>query len=73
MERRTVSGELSKVSYHLGRVYAVLRPFIFAGGLGLMMLGLGESLTRNWDSGPETMGWGGVLAGISLPCWRRRD
>jgi hypothetical protein len=80
-ERRTVSGELGKISGALGRVlrpllewFMLLRPLLFAAGLGFAMFGLGVALTTHLDdsAGPGCMAFGGVLVGVSGPWWGPR-
>ena len=71
MERRTVSGELAKLGYHFGRLYALVRPFLLSIGLALLMYGLGASLRGQFD-GPGAMAIGGALVGLALPSTMRR-
>jgi hypothetical protein len=52
-------------------LFDVVRPLVFAGGLCAALMGLGETVRTGTSGGPEMMGWGGILIGISLPAWRR--
>ena len=68
---RTVSGELGALVGAILKLFDVLRPFVFALGLGLTLFGFGVVIQGRFSGGPETMGWGGALMGLSLPWWRR--
>ena len=68
-ERPTAYGELGKIVRGVAFLFSFIRPFVFAAGLGFLMYGLGASLESRFD-GPDCMGIGGVLVGISLPWWR---
>jgi hypothetical protein len=69
--QRSAPEEFGRAFVGLVQIWFVLRPLVFAGGLGLLCMGTGVSLTHGL-SGPEMMGWGGVLVGLGLAP-RRRD
>jgi hypothetical protein len=68
---RSASGELGKIIRHFTFLFSLIRPFVFAAGLGFVLYGLGASIQSHID-GPSFMGLGGVVVGISLPWWRVR-
>ena len=69
--RRTATQELGRILGCFLGLFDVVRPLVFAGGLGAALMGLGETVRTGTSGGPEMMGWGGILIGISLPAWRR--